>query len=209
MTLKVRPADGVLHVPSNYDTIQAAIDDAIDGETVEIQPGTYLGPGNKDLDLQGKEITVRSIDPNDPNVVARTIIDCNEAGRAFYFYRNEKCYPVIAGLTITNGHPTSFPRQGGAICSYFSDAHPIVINCILTANSASAGGGAAACYRSGMTLHGCIINANSASSVYNDAGGGIYAEYSDIVLTDCTITDNTAAPEGTDYGGETPTDSAG
>ena len=60
--------------PADFSNIQAAIDDANDGDTVEIQPGTYTGPGNGDINFKGKAITVRSTGPNDPNIVAATVI---------------------------------------------------------------------------------------------------------------------------------------
>jgi hypothetical protein len=98
---------GPLYVPDEYATIQAAIDAARDYDTVVIEPGTYTGDGNRDLDFRGKPITVRSIDPNDPNIVAATIIDCNgtceEPHRGFYFHTREDANSIIDGLTITNG----------------------------------------------------------------------------------------------------------
>jgi hypothetical protein len=63
--------------PADFDNIQAAINDANDGDTVVVLPGTYTGDGNRDIDFRGKAITVRSTDPNDPTVAAATIIDCN------------------------------------------------------------------------------------------------------------------------------------
>src|SRR4030042_7086242 len=48
-------------------TIQAAVDVAVDGDTVVLQPGTYGGPGNCDVDLKGKAITIQSTNPADAN----------------------------------------------------------------------------------------------------------------------------------------------
>ena len=42
-----------------FDAIQEGIDAAVDGDKVSLADGVYAGPGNTDLDLQGKEITIR------------------------------------------------------------------------------------------------------------------------------------------------------
>ena len=183
------------HVPAQYPNIQAAINDCNDGDTVIIAPGTYTGPGNRDIDFLGKPITVRSIDPNDADIVAATIIDCNGLGRAFYFHNGEDANSILAGLTITNGQQTTSP--GGAIDCYGSGTHPLVVNCVITGNSASMGGGVY-CYSSGITLDGCIISENSA---FSTTGGGIHCNESNIVLINCTITNNTTLTGAFRYGG--------
>jgi len=87
--------------PADFNNIQAAIIDANDGDTVEIQPGTYTGPGNRDIDFLGKAITVRSTNPTDPETIAQTTIDCNNSGRAFRFRTKiPAAYPMLPTLSI-------------------------------------------------------------------------------------------------------------
>lgn len=211
--------EGLLIVPSEFTTIQSAIDWALPGDVVLVEPGTYTGPGNRDIDFLGKPITVRSIDPNNPEIVAATIIDCNGLGRAFYFHNGEDANSILAGLTITNGyasngaaicfgrHSRGEPDNGPVECRIFNciittntaqyggtvycyNSNALIANCIITGNSAYYGG-AVYCYDSNTVIANCIISGNSA----HDGGGGVYCDDSDAVITNCTITGNSA------YGG--------
>ena len=95
-----------LYVPGEYTTIQAAIDAAVNGDTVELADGTYTGSGNRDLDFGGRLITVRSA--NGPE---NCIIDCEDDGRGFYFHSGETADATVEGFTISNG----FMDTGGAV----------------------------------------------------------------------------------------------
>lgn len=53
--------DGVLRVPEEYDTIQAAVDATSAGDLVLIAPGVY----NEAVDITTDEITIRGIDRNE------------------------------------------------------------------------------------------------------------------------------------------------
>jgi len=83
----------ILHVPSEYDTIQSAIDAASDGDEVVVADGIYTGDGNKNLEFLGKAITVRS--ENGPE---NCIIDCESSGRGFYFHHDEDSSSVVKGI---------------------------------------------------------------------------------------------------------------
>ena len=88
-----------IHLPGNHGTnqtrtdvlqypipvtIQEMIDQASEGDTVLIPDGTYTGVGNKDLDFNGKNIVLKSL--NGPELV---VIDCEGEGRGFYFHSGE------------------------------------------------------------------------------------------------------------------------
>lgn len=183
------------HVPAQYPNIQAAINDCNDGDVVLVAPGTYTGLGNRDIDFLGKPITVRSIDPNDPEIVASTVIDCNGLGRAFYFHNGEDANSILAGLTITNGYDDS----GAAICFVRNprgepDNGPVecrILNCIITNNAAQYDGAGCFIFRSHPIITNCTISGNSAGH-----NGAIYCSDSNVVILNCTVTENTAHGEG-------------
>ncbi len=168
-------------VPAQYPSIQAAINDCNNGDTVIIAPGTYTGPGNRDITYKGKAITVRSTDPNDPAVVVSTIIDCQNAGRGFYFANYEKRNSVLEGLTVTNGSARG--RLGGGIfCDHSS---PTIRYCKITQCTAWAGGGICSCLANATVIN-CTVTANYASS----EGGGIHLRSGTNVISNCLIADN-------------------
>jgi len=187
-----------LRVPADYQTIQAAIDAAVDGDVVIVAPGLYSGDGNRDIDFNGKAITVRSIDPNDPNIVAATIIDCNgtetDMHRGFYFHNDEDANSLLDGFTITNGYMHGYPEPangGGGICC--EQSSPTILNCTITHNSAGRAGGGIFCnFSSNPRIANCNINENW---VVSD-GGGVFCYRSSPTIINCVIKSNIALFEG-------------
>jgi len=177
---------------ADFSTIQAAIDDANDGDTVEIQAGTYTGEGNRDIDFLGKAITVRSTDPDDWAVVRATVIDCESQGRGFHFHSGEDANSVLAGLTITKG---SNP-MGGAM--YIDDCSPLISNCIITDNLAPTGGsevgdgGGLVSELGSPTIRNCIFTGNSTTG----SGGAIFFYKGAPTIQSCMITENSGGGGG-------------
>ena len=109
-----------------YQTIQAAIDAAMDGDTVLAADGTYTGSGNKNILFYGKAITVKS-----ENGPWNCIIDGENNGRGFNFTNEEGENSVLSGFTIINGYAglSDVGFTGGGInCHYFSS--PTIIDCV-------------------------------------------------------------------------------
>ena len=205
----------VRYVPEEHATIQAAIDFCVDGDTVVVardDDNAYSGLGNSNINFKGKAITVQSTDPDDPDVVNNTVIDCmgSASTRGFVFQTGETGESKLAGLKITGGNHFSggaiscsngsspsisncvltanSAMLGGAIECGNSNSQPRITGCTITANSAVIGGGAIYCTGSSPTIESCIIAGNYASR-----GGAIYAENSgQPVIVNCTISANAA-----------------
>jgi hypothetical protein len=191
-------------------TIKAAMDLASDGDVVIVAEGIYTGEGNRDIDFEGKAITVRSTDPNDPTVVAATVIDgegnynlcrqgpgVSEMHRAFVFHSGEGPNSVLTGFTIKRFCAPDevilwdmpMPAGGGIFCE---DSSPTITNCLITDNSAHRAGegfGGNICCKGDCSpmIANCTIS--SAESYF---AGGIYCPDGSPLITNCIITDNDA-----------------
>ena len=86
----------------DFPTIQAAMDAAAPGDTVDLDDGTFAGPGNRDLSYEGKAILVR---PRNGNA-ADCIIDCGGWGtepRRDFSTETEGPGSILEAVTITGG----------------------------------------------------------------------------------------------------------
>jgi parallel beta-helix repeat protein len=196
---------------SAFATIQKAVDTAKSGDSIIIGQGVYGGDGNHNIDFSAKAISIRSTDPNDPDVVAATIIDCQQNGSGFRFRSNEPRGASVSGLTIINAstsaiycHDYSGPTidkcvimynqgfaGGGIFCRSFSS--PTIRNCTISSNTVGDDGGGIYCLaNSDPTITNCVVSDNSAG----DYGGGIDISHSNPTILNCTITGNSAVQRG-------------
>ena len=186
--------------PADFNNIQTAIDSSSEGDIIEVQPGTYKGHGNRDIDFKGKSITICSAAPDDSNIVAATIIDCNgewlNGHRGFYFHNDEDSNSILDGLTIRGG--LAWGSDGGGIL--IENSSPMVRNCVISGNSAHfnmvvGGRGGGICLKnSNAKIINCQIAENSSE---HDYGGGISCiNNSSPTINDCIIVNNSS-----DYGG--------
>jgi hypothetical protein len=176
---------------SPYRTIQKGIDSAVDGDTVLVADGTYTGDGNRDLDFNGKAITVTS-----ENGAEATIIDCQgkeeEPHRGFYFHSGETLSSVMDGFTIKNGYglvepfsSSTFSVGGGIYCT---NSSPTITNNIIAGNTAEYGGGIQCWEYSSPRVTNNVITRNSSSQ-----GAGIWCyNHCSATISNNTITENVA-----------------
>jgi hypothetical protein len=119
-----------------FCTIAQGINASLDGDTVLVADGLYTGDGNRDLDFDGKLITVMS-----ENGQENCIIDCAgsemDPHRAFLFQSGEAGPPDVGidGFTIINGYVDGV--SGGAV--YIAGSEPFIRNCTFRNNTASGG----------------------------------------------------------------------
>jgi len=181
----------VRYVPQEYATIQAAVNASSNSDVVVVAPARYTGTGNRNINLNGKQIIVQSADPNNPAVVGSTVIDCEGKNRGFVFYTGETGSSVIRGFTITNGYGII---GGGLYC--YNNSSPSIANCVITANS-GVFGGAIACANSKTypKISNCKITANSASV----GGGAVYCNGASPIIKSCVISSNFAPDGGAVY----------
>ncbi|MBI4617670.1 MAG: hypothetical protein HY720_28925 [Planctomycetes bacterium] len=161
----------VLRVPSSFPTIQAALDAAGDGSVVLVAPGTYSGPGNRDLSFGGRSASVVSEEGQ-----AVTTIDAGgtdeEPHRAFVLSGGDGRDVAIRGFTMTGGNAGG--GYGGAILCP-RGASPTIGDCLFLANRALSGGAIAAQDGASPAISGCEFRSNTVLRL----GGAIDAEGGD------------------------------
>ena len=102
----------------DYDTIQAAVDAATDGDVVKVASGVYIGVSAREAVTQvvyvSKTVTIRGgyttafTDPPDPDAKPTTR-DAQGQGRVLYITGDIS--PKVEGLRITGGHAS---QSGGS-----------------------------------------------------------------------------------------------
>lgn len=181
----------VIMVPVDEPTIQEGINATAEGDTVLVQPGTYI----ENINFNGNNITVASLflTTQDSSYISQTIIDGNNDGCVVIFENGEDSTAVLCGFTITNGFENGF-YGGGITCRY--NVCPSLLNLIIIGNDSEDRGGGILCMDSSLHLQDVIIASNGDNSWQ---GGGLYCLTSDIVLENVIISDNFATGGGGIY----------
>jgi predicted outer membrane repeat protein len=171
----------------DYPSIQEALSASQHGTTIVLEDGTYVGDSNRDLDFQGKAITLRSKSGSALHCTIDCGADTATAHRGFYFHSGEGPSSVIEGITITGG----FHHIGGGIfCD--SSSSPTIRACIVRDNRADAGAGMFCAHNSNAVLASVLFENNAGSN----EGGGLECFEADPTLDQCTFRGNSARNVG-------------
>jgi hypothetical protein len=88
----------------DFPTVQEAVLGVAEGDVIELTPGVYTGPGNRDIHFMGRAVTVRSQSGD----AADAVIDCQgsvqDPHRGFYLEDGEGPGSVLEAITIRNGY---------------------------------------------------------------------------------------------------------
>jgi len=179
-------------------TIQAGLDAANDGDTVEVVAGTYTGEGNRDLNFGTKNIHLVS---QSGQLSTQINTQAENGHRLFYFYsggQDTTC--LIEGFTIIGGKTYQAGTPGAGIYidgSGGTPPSPKFKDCMITGNLSYGASGGGVYINNGCDpiFEGCTFNANSALV----SGGGVYVSMnSEPIFRDCTFTNNQCS---TGFGG--------
>ena len=177
--MAVPVAAATINVPGDYGTIQAAIDAANAGDTINVAAGTYY----ENITLKdGVEVLGAGADVTTINGGGSgSVVTANDVDSA----------TKLDGFTITNGSAT----YGGGM--HNNNSSPMVTDCTFSGNTATDYGGGGGMYNdnnSSPTVTGCTFSGNTATGY---GGGMSNFSSSSPAVTNCTFSGNSA----NNYGG--------
>jgi hypothetical protein len=160
---------------ADFNSIQAAIDDANDVDEVIVSPGVY----NENINFGGKNIVLRSTNPDSPKVVANTVIDGGFKGHTVTFAGTETPDCILSGFTITRGRNTYWcDGLGGGIFgngTFSTIEHNLIYNnkaLPVCGPADGLGGGIYNC--DGLIQDNMIFGNVARGDEFLSAGGGLY-----------------------------------
>ena len=172
-------ASSTIRVPSEQPTIQAAIDAALNGDTILVAPGVYY----ENILFGAKSVRVTS--ESGPSA---TTIDGSSSSTVARFVDDGGFTSELSGFTIQNGLGGNPLPWGGGIT--IERASPSILGNRIVNNKGSDGGGIRVLAGS-PTIQDNIISGNNAAS-----GGGISAGAGAARILDNMISSNRAASSG-------------
>jgi len=169
----------IIHIPADYPTIQEGIDHAHLGDTVLVQPGTYI-----ETIWLWKPLTLASLYlfTQDTTYISQTIIDGDMQGSGILIIPFLSGDITIQGFTIQHGLGSGPGGEGGGICYPYESSinDSITLEHLVIRNNQ--GGGIFLKKESHDSLTYVLIRDVVLDSNSGDVGGGLYCENLDPIL---------------------------
>ena len=165
-------------ISNPYQTIQKAINESSDGNTVFVNIGVYL----ENINFNGKNIIVQGADRR------TTVINGGQNGSVVIFESGEDSTTVLKNITITNGSADI----GGGV--KITNSNPTLLNVYISENNADNTGGAIYINNSALP-QGVTCNISNVIIVENTASNypAIAWPFCKILLSQSTIANNTSS----------------
>jgi len=195
----------IINVPSDYSSIQEAINNSASGDTIIVSEGTY----KENLVLNNKNIVLCSkyIESHDNEDIKNTVLDGNHNSSVITIEENIDSTTCIIGFTILNGNgKEAYFEENGVVWDtvyygggiYVGDScFPVLKDLIIKDNIADFGGGIGIKGGTAVVENTIITNNHSTTK-----GGGIYysARFKGFDIISSVISNNTSnRGGGVDY----------
>jgi len=180
-TFSLSTATGLVHnltKDTYYDTIQAALDDADNDNTIEVADGTYDESINF---LYSENLTLQSV-----NGASSTTIRGDDGSPTVSLYKTNGGSYILKGFTITH-------VSGNYGTGIYAKGNLTIKNCTIISNNYNYFGGGIYNSEGSITIVGSTISGNSTGNYH---GGGIHNYNGIITITGSTISGNSAGIGG-------------
>jgi penicillin V acylase-like amidase (Ntn superfamily) len=155
-----------------FNSIQSAIFYAMSQDVIQLGPGVY----RESIDLSTKDVTLRSVDPNNPLYVGGTIIQ-GDPNKPVVTLGNNSEACTLAGLTL----------RAGSVGISGTAAHATIRRCRIMDNSAC---GVELWNESHPYLLQCLVTSNGTAGIVMHPTSGRRPYYCRPTIEDCVIVQN-------------------
>ncbi|HOD91425.1 MAG TPA: fibronectin type III domain-containing protein [Thermotogota bacterium] len=171
-----------------YAKLSEAIADAVNGDRIDVDGGKVLDNEDKQVTIDGKQITIRSSPTNNPFTIDMTELNKQGSNRG-----NNRVLEITGGASVTirdaiiTGGSLEGNDVGGGIC-ITGGSNVTTFNVTVNDNTAGRGGGVGVYLQGAFNAHDTTITKNTA----REKGGGVYVQTGAFNAYGTAITENTA-----------------
>jgi penicillin V acylase-like amidase (Ntn superfamily) len=161
-----------LRTLQHFSSIQSAVFYAMSQDVIQLRPGVY----RESIDLSNKDVTLRSVDPNNPLYVGGTIVQ-GDSDKPVVTLTNNSPACTLAGLTL----------RAGSVGISGTAAHATIRCCRIMDHAVN---GLELWNESHPHLLHCLVTGNGTAGIVMHPAGGRRSGYCRPTIEDCVIVQN-------------------